>query len=149
MGITRNIMKAGEVGIGVSIVDTILVLQTFDILVNWFGFDIDMEMWSQQLSFIVVRSSSTALNYSSTASAPTLITAPTPAPLLLLLLLLPQVGIIVVTSTRGLLLTMSKFFIWLSSSKSSNILVLFFSQIMGMYFTSMVIHPTYSLSPDF
>ena len=147
-------MEAGEVGVGTTIVDTILVLQTFDILVNWFGFDIDMEMWSQQLSFIVVRSSSTALNYSSTAdlttaSAPTLITAPTPAPLLLLLLLLPQVGIIVVTSTRGLLLTMSKFFIWLSSSKSSNILVLFFSQIMGMYFTSMVIHPTYSLSPDF
>ena len=67
-------------------------MQTFDILVNWFGFDIDMEMWSQQLSFIVV-------------------------------------GIIVVTSTRGLLLTMSKFFIWLSSSKSSNILVLFFSQV--------------------
>merc|ERR1712055_664051 len=60
-----------------------------------------MEMWSQQLSFIVV-------------------------------------GIIVVTSTRGLLLTMSKFFIWLSSSKSSNILVLFFSQIMGMYITSVL-----------
>ena len=67
-------------------------MQTFDILVNWFGFNIDMEMWSQQLSFIVV-------------------------------------GIIVFTSTRGLLLTMSKFFIWLSSSKSSNILVLFFSQV--------------------
>ena len=29
---------------------------------------------------------------------------------------------------------MSKFFIWISSSKSSNVLVLFFSQIMGMYF---------------
>ena len=31
------------------------ITKTFDILVNWFGFDIDMEMWSQQLSFIVVR----------------------------------------------------------------------------------------------
>ena len=48
-------------------------------------------------------------------------------------------GIIVFSSTRGLLLTMSKFFIWISSSKSSNVLVLFFSQIMGMYFMSMVV----------
>jgi hypothetical protein len=39
----------------------------------------------------------------------------------------------------GLLLTMSKFFIWISSSKSSNIILLFFSQIMGMYFMSMVV----------
>ena len=31
------------------------ITKTFDILVNWFGFDIDMEIWSQQLSFIVVR----------------------------------------------------------------------------------------------
>ena len=31
------------------------ITKTFDILVNWFGFDTDMEMWSQQLSFIVVR----------------------------------------------------------------------------------------------
>ncbi len=49
------------------------------------------------------------------------------------------VGAIVVTSTRGLLLTMSKFFIWISSPKSSNFLVLFLSQIMGMYFVSMVL----------
>jgi len=78
------------------------ITKTFDILVNWFGIDVDVAMWSQQISFIVV-------------------------------------GIIVFTSTRGLLLTMSKFFIWLSSSKSSNVLVLFFSQIMGMYFMSMVV----------
>ena len=32
------------------------------------------------------------------------------------------VGAIVVSSTRGLLLTMSKFFIWISSPKSSNFL---------------------------
>jgi hypothetical protein len=88
------------------------ITKTFDILVNWFGFDIDMEMWSQQLSFIVV-------------------------------------GIIVVTSTRGLLLTMSQFFIWLSSSKSSNILVLFFSQIMGMYFTAMVVLMRMNMPPEY
>lgn len=49
------------------------------------------------------------------------------------------VGAIVVTSTRGLLLTMSKFFIWISSPKSSNFVILFLSQIMGMYFVSMVL----------
>ena len=49
------------------------------------------------------------------------------------------VGAIVFCSTRGLLLTMSKFFIWISSPKSSNFLVLFLSQIMGMYFVSMVL----------
>jgi len=78
------------------------ITKTFDILVNWFGLDVNVTVWSQQISFIVV-------------------------------------GIIVLTSTRGLLLTMSKFFIWISSSKSSNIIVLFFSQIMGMYFMSMVV----------
>jgi hypothetical protein len=50
-----------------------------------------------------------------------------------------QVGAIVVSSTRGLLLTMSKFFIWISSPKSSNFVVLLLSQIMGMYFVSMVL----------
>jgi len=88
------------------------ITKTFDILVNWFGFDVDISMWSQQFSFIVV-------------------------------------GIIVFTSTRGLLLTMSKFFIWLSSSKSSNILVLFFSQIMGMYFMSMVVLMRMNMPPEY
>ncbi len=67
------------------------------------------------------------------------------------------VGAICVTSIRGLLLTMSKFFIWISSPKSSNLIVLFLSQVngkalpymacaiilyfqvMGMYFVSMVL----------
>lgn len=49
------------------------------------------------------------------------------------------VGCICLTSTRGLLLTMSKFFIWISSPKSSNLIVLFLSQVMGMYFVSMVL----------
>lgn len=30
------------------------ITKTFDILVNWIGFNIDVSMWSQQLSFIVV-----------------------------------------------------------------------------------------------
>ena len=34
---------------------------------------------------------------------------------------------------------MSKFFIWISSPKSSNFVVLLLSQIMGMYFVSMVL----------
>merc|ERR1711915_1170395 len=59
------------------------------------------------------------------------------------------VGIIVVSSTRGLLLTMSKFFIWISSSKSSNVLVLFFSQIMGMYFMSMVVLMRMNMPPEY
>ena len=88
------------------------ITKTFDILINWFGFNIDVAMWSQQFSFIVV-------------------------------------GIIVVTSTRGLLLTMSKFFIWISSSKSSNVLVLFFSQIMGMYFMSMVVLMRMNMPPEY
>ncbi|TRY70051.1 hypothetical protein TCAL_05428 [Tigriopus californicus] len=49
------------------------------------------------------------------------------------------VGAIVVTSIRGLLLTMTRFFTWISSPKSSNFIVLLLSQIMGMYFISMVI----------
>jgi len=88
------------------------ITKTFDILINWLGFNIDASMWSQQFSFIVV-------------------------------------GIIVVTSTRGLLLTMSKFFIWISSSKSSNVLVLFFSQIMGMYFMSMVVLMRMNMPPEY
>ncbi len=49
------------------------------------------------------------------------------------------VGAIVVTSVRGLLLTMSRFFVWISSPKSSSLIVLFLSQLMGMYFVSMVL----------
>lgn len=49
------------------------------------------------------------------------------------------VGCIAFTSIRGLLLTLTKFFYALSSSKSSNIIVLIFAQLMGMYFVSSVL----------
>nr|CAG4650182.1 EOG090X06XN [Sida crystallina] len=49
------------------------------------------------------------------------------------------VGCIVVTSIRGLLLTLTKFFYAISSSKSSNVIVLMLAQIMGMYFVSSVL----------
>ncbi|CAJ0568730.1 unnamed protein product, partial [Mesorhabditis spiculigera] len=49
------------------------------------------------------------------------------------------VGIIVVTSVRGLLITLSKWFHAIASIKSSNVLVLFFAQLMGMYFVSTVL----------
>lgn len=49
------------------------------------------------------------------------------------------IGCIVVTSIRGLLLTLTKFFYKISSSKSSNIIVLVMAQVMGMYFCSSVL----------
>ncbi|XP_034042298.1 Golgi pH regulator isoform X2 [Thalassophryne amazonica] len=49
------------------------------------------------------------------------------------------VGIIIVTSIRGLLITLTKFFCAISSSKSSNVIVLVLAQIMGMYFVSSVL----------
>ncbi|KFM72050.1 Golgi pH regulator, partial [Stegodyphus mimosarum] len=49
------------------------------------------------------------------------------------------VGVIVVTSIRGLLITLTKFFYAISSSKSSNVIVLALAQIMGMYFVSSVL----------
>ncbi|KAL1517672.1 hypothetical protein ABEB36_001407 [Hypothenemus hampei] len=49
------------------------------------------------------------------------------------------IGCIVITSIRGLLLTLTKFFNKMSSNKSSNIVVLVLAQIMGMYFVSSVL----------
>lgn len=49
------------------------------------------------------------------------------------------IGAIVVTSIRGLLLTLTKFFYKIASNKSSNIIVLALAQIMGMYFLSTVL----------
>ncbi|CAG9807208.1 unnamed protein product [Chironomus riparius] len=49
------------------------------------------------------------------------------------------VGCIVVTSIRGLLITLTKFFYTISSSRSSNVIVLILAQLMGMYFCSSVL----------
>ncbi|CAF1182708.1 unnamed protein product [Rotaria sordida] len=49
------------------------------------------------------------------------------------------IGIIVVTSIRGLLITLTKFFYFISSSRSSNVIVLCLAQLMGMYFISSVL----------
>jgi len=49
------------------------------------------------------------------------------------------VGIIAVTSIRGLLLTIAKFFNAISSRQSSNLIVLVLAQTMGMYFVSSVL----------
>ncbi|CAI2355907.1 unnamed protein product [Caenorhabditis sp. 36 PRJEB53466] len=49
------------------------------------------------------------------------------------------VGVIAITSIRGLLITMAKFFVSISNIRSSNIIVLGFAQIMGMYFVSSVL----------
>lgn len=99
------------------------VTRGLEIAVHWCGFDIDFAFWSQHVSFFLV-------------------------------------GCIMVTSIRGLLLTLTKvsefnpasheqvnspnafefqFFYKISSSKSSNIIVLVLAQIMGMYFCSSVL----------
>lgn len=51
------------------------------------------------------------------------------------------VGVIAVTSVRGLLITMTKFFVSISNATSSlsNCIVLLMAQIMGMYFVSSVL----------
>ncbi|XP_049853558.1 Golgi pH regulator A isoform X1 [Schistocerca gregaria] len=59
------------------------------------------------------------------------------------------VGCIVVTSIRGLLLTLTKFFYAISSSKSSNIIVLILAQIMGMYFVSSVLLMRMNMPPEY
>ncbi|CAD5230634.1 unnamed protein product [Bursaphelenchus okinawaensis] len=49
------------------------------------------------------------------------------------------IGIIAVTSIRGLLITIAKFFNAISSRKSSNLIVLALAHVMGMYFVSSVL----------
>ena len=59
------------------------------------------------------------------------------------------VGIIIVCSIRGLLINLIKWFYAISSAKSSNLLVLFLAQIMGMYFVSCVLLMRMNLPPDY
>ncbi|XP_059972227.1 Golgi pH regulator-like [Mesoplodon densirostris] len=49
------------------------------------------------------------------------------------------IGIIFVTSIRGVLITLTKLFYAISHSESSNVIVLLLAQIMGMYFVSSVL----------
>nr|CAD2160664.1 unnamed protein product [Meloidogyne enterolobii] len=49
------------------------------------------------------------------------------------------IGIIAVTSIRGLLITIAKFFNAISNRQSSNLVVLGLAQLMGMYFVSSVL----------
>ncbi|XP_074597032.1 Golgi pH regulator [Brevipalpus obovatus] len=49
------------------------------------------------------------------------------------------VGIIVISSIRGLLISLTKFFYAISSPKSSNIIVLIMAELMAMYFVSSVL----------
>ncbi|KAI6239356.1 Protein Y75B8A6 [Aphelenchoides fujianensis] len=49
------------------------------------------------------------------------------------------VGIIAITSIRGLLITIAKFFNAISSRKSSNLIVRILAHVMGMYFVSSVL----------
>ncbi|XP_064595611.1 Golgi pH regulator-like [Liolophura sinensis] len=59
------------------------------------------------------------------------------------------VGIIIVTSIRGLLLTLTRFFYAIASSKSSNVIVLCLAQIMGMYFVSSVLLIRMNMPPEY
>ncbi|KAI4472129.1 g-protein coupled receptor 89-related [Holotrichia oblita] len=59
------------------------------------------------------------------------------------------VGCIVVTSIRGLLLTLTKFFYKISSNKSSNIVVLMLAQVMGMYFLSSILLLRMNMPPEY
>lgn len=59
------------------------------------------------------------------------------------------VGIIVVTSIRGLLITLTKFFHAIASPKSSNVIILTIAQLMGMYFVSMVLLMRMNMPPEY
>uniref|UniRef100_A0A1I7TLH9 Golgi pH regulator n=1 Tax=Caenorhabditis tropicalis TaxID=1561998 RepID=A0A1I7TLH9_9PELO len=59
------------------------------------------------------------------------------------------VGVIAITSVRGLLITMAKFFVSISNIRSSNIIVLGFAQIMGMYFVSSVLLMRMNVPPQY
>lgn len=59
------------------------------------------------------------------------------------------VGILIVTSIRGLLITLTKFFYAMSSHKSSNIIVLVLAEIMGMYFVSSVLLMRMNMPPQY
>jgi len=59
------------------------------------------------------------------------------------------IGVIVISSIRGLLINLTKFFYAISSPKSSNIIVLALAQIMSMYFVSSVVLMRMSLPIEY
>ncbi|CAK9304056.1 unnamed protein product [Gordionus sp. m RMFG-2023] len=59
------------------------------------------------------------------------------------------IGIIIITSFRGLLINLTKFFYALSSNKSSNLIVLALAQIMGMYLISTVLLMRMNMPPQY
>jgi len=59
------------------------------------------------------------------------------------------VGILIITSIRGLLITLTKFFYALSSNKSSSIIVLVLAEIMGMYFISCLLLMRMNMPPQY
>jgi hypothetical protein len=59
------------------------------------------------------------------------------------------VGIIVITSIRGLLITLTKFFYAIASNRSSNAIVLCLAEVMGMYFVSSVLLMRMNVPQDY
>ncbi|KAI0227171.1 Golgi pH regulator [Lamellibrachia satsuma] len=59
------------------------------------------------------------------------------------------IGIMIITSIRGLLITLTKFFYAIASSKSSNVIVLCLAEIMGMYFVSSVLLIRMNMPPEY
>ncbi|OQV17546.1 Golgi pH regulator [Hypsibius exemplaris] len=91
------------------------VSRGFQLAIDHVGFNADVQLWSQYVSFVLV-------------------------------------GILAFTSIRGLLLTLIKFFQFsyvMSSSRSSDILVLSFAEIMGMYFISTILLMRLSVPPAY
>ena len=54
-----------------------------------------------------------------------------------------------VNSIRELLINLTKFFYAISSSKTSNAIVMFFAQLMGMYFVSSVLLMRMNVPPKY
>ncbi|XP_055338813.1 Golgi pH regulator-like [Paramacrobiotus metropolitanus] len=91
------------------------VTRCLEIAVNYIGLRVDVQLWSQYVSFVLV-------------------------------------GVLAFTSIRGLLITLTKFFQFsyvISSSRSSDIIVLSFAEIMGMYFVSTILLMRLSVPPAY
>ena len=114
------------------------ITQASEIICNKLGYkDINIMVWSQQISFMMVgvlgKFSKVSVNlrqkfWSAGEQIKT---------------------IKVLTSIRGLLINLTKFFYAISSSKTSNAIVMFFAQLMGMYFVSSVLLMRMNVPPEY